>query len=37
LNGRLLIFDAKKTEWRSVRVRKDPECTVCGNRIQSQA
>jgi adenylyltransferase/sulfurtransferase len=30
LDGRLLIFDAKAAEWRSVRVRKDPECPVCG-------
>jgi adenylyltransferase/sulfurtransferase len=28
LNG-LLIFDAKKTEWRAVRARKDPACPVC--------
>ena len=25
----LLIFDAKKTEWRAVRVKKDPACAVC--------
>ena len=30
LDGRLLIFDAKSADWRSVRVRKDPECPVCG-------
>jgi len=30
LAGRLLILDAKSAEWRSVRVRKDPECPVCG-------
>ncbi|MFZ1909394.1 MAG: molybdopterin-synthase adenylyltransferase MoeB [Burkholderiales bacterium] len=29
LNGRLLMFDALRAEWRSVRVRKDPECAVC--------
>ena len=29
LNGRLLIFDAKAAEWRSVRLRKDPDCRVC--------
>ena len=29
LDGRLLLFDAKATEWRSVRVRKDAECAVC--------
>jgi adenylyltransferase/sulfurtransferase len=29
LNGRLLLLDAKQSEWRTVRVRKDPACTVC--------
>jgi adenylyltransferase/sulfurtransferase len=29
LSGRLLIFDAKSAEWRSVKVRKDPACAVC--------
>ncbi len=28
--GRLTIFDAKGTDWRSVRVAKDPACRVCG-------
>jgi adenylyltransferase/sulfurtransferase len=28
-NG-LLAFDAKKMEWRSMRVKKDPACPVCG-------
>jgi adenylyltransferase/sulfurtransferase len=28
----LQIFDAKRAEWRSVRVRKDPGCSVCGKR-----
>ena len=26
----LLIFDAKATQWRAVRVKKDPACPVCG-------
>jgi molybdopterin/thiamine biosynthesis adenylyltransferase len=30
LSGRLQIFDANSAEWRSVRVRKDPRCAVCG-------
>ena len=30
LNGRLLLLDAKLSEWRSVRVRRDPACAVCG-------
>jgi adenylyltransferase/sulfurtransferase len=31
----LMIFDAKKAESRSVRVKKDPACSVCGIRGQS--
>jgi len=30
LSGRLQIFDAKSAEWRSVKVKKDPACGVCG-------
>ena len=30
LNGRLLIFDARTADWRSVKVSKDPACAVCG-------
>jgi adenylyltransferase/sulfurtransferase len=29
LAGRLLLLDAKRAEWRTVRVRKDPACAVC--------
>ena len=29
LNGRLLLLDAKQSEWRTVRVKKDPACRVC--------
>jgi adenylyltransferase/sulfurtransferase len=29
LAGRLLVFDAAKTEWRSMRIAKDPACAVC--------
>ena len=28
----LQILDAKSAEWRSVRVKKDPACGVCGRR-----
>jgi len=28
--GRLLVVDAKSAEWRSIRVRRDPDCAVCG-------
>jgi adenylyltransferase/sulfurtransferase len=30
LDGRLLLLDAKQSEWRTVRVKKDPACAVCG-------
>jgi molybdopterin/thiamine biosynthesis adenylyltransferase/rhodanese-related sulfurtransferase len=30
LSGRLMIYDALDMTFRSVRVRKDPECPVCG-------
>ena len=30
LNGKLQVFDAKNAEWRSVRVKRDPACSVCG-------
>lgn len=29
LTGRLLLFDAERLEWRTVLLRKDPECPVC--------
>ena len=29
LNGRLLLLDAKQSEWRTVRVKRDPVCAVC--------
>ncbi len=32
LDGRLMIFDAKSAEWRTVKVRKDPACGVCGKK-----
>ena len=35
LSGKLVVFDAKTAEWRSVRVAKDPGCAVCGNRGQA--
>ncbi|MGH8681776.1 MAG: HesA/MoeB/ThiF family protein [Burkholderiales bacterium] len=30
LCGRLLLLDALRMEWRSIRLKKDPECKVCG-------
>jgi molybdopterin-synthase adenylyltransferase len=32
LSARLLSFDAKSAEWRSVKVAKDPACGVCATR-----
>ena len=32
LDGRLVMFDARSADWRSVRVKKDPECSVCAKR-----
>jgi adenylyltransferase/sulfurtransferase len=32
LDGRLVMFDAKSADWRSVRVKKDPGCSVCAER-----
>ncbi|MBL79241.1 MAG: molybdopterin biosynthesis protein MoeB [Nitrosomonadaceae bacterium] len=29
LNGRLMLLDALTMEWRSIKLNKDPECTVC--------
>lgn len=29
LSGRLLVFDALGTKWRTMKVRKDPNCRVC--------
>jgi adenylyltransferase/sulfurtransferase len=29
LSGRLMVIDAKSAEWRTMKVVKDPSCTVC--------
>ena len=29
--ARLQVFDAKSTDWRSIKVKKDPHCAVCGS------
>jgi molybdopterin-synthase adenylyltransferase len=31
LTGRLLLLDALNMEWRSIKLRKDPDCPVCGS------
>lgn len=30
MQGRLLLLDALSAEWRPIRLKKDPSCTVCG-------
>lgn len=30
MQGRLLLLDALSAEWRSIRLKKDPDCAVCG-------
>jgi adenylyltransferase/sulfurtransferase len=30
LKGRLLLLDGLTMEWRSINIRKDPDCAVCG-------
>ncbi|HVY06694.1 MAG TPA: molybdopterin-synthase adenylyltransferase MoeB [Burkholderiales bacterium] len=39
LTGRLLLLDALSMEWRSVKLKKDPQCAVCsaGNTAQRAA
>ncbi len=32
LHGRLLLVDALEMEWRSIRLRQDPDCPVCARR-----
>jgi adenylyltransferase/sulfurtransferase len=34
LDGRLLLFDAKRMEWRMLKVQRWPECPVCGKEGQ---
>jgi len=30
MQGRLLLLDALSAEWRTIRLKKDPSCSVCG-------
>jgi molybdopterin-synthase adenylyltransferase len=32
LCGRLLLLDALSMNWRSINLKRDPDCRVCGNR-----
>ncbi|MGH8494815.1 MAG: HesA/MoeB/ThiF family protein [Gammaproteobacteria bacterium] len=36
-HGRLLSFDALRAQWRSVALRRDPECPVCGSGLACTA
>lgn len=31
LTGRLLLFDALKFRWRELKLKKDPDCPICGD------
>ena len=33
LDGRLLLFEALTTEWRTIQLAKDPACRICGNAL----
>lgn len=35
LNGRLLVIDAGRMRFRTIEVRRDPQCPVCGTREQT--
>ena len=35
LSGRLLVADAKRMRFRTIEVRRDPECPLCGTRTQT--
>lgn len=35
LNGRLLLLDALAMEWRSIKLAKDPHCSICGKKAQA--
>ena len=37
LTGRLLMLDALTMEWRSVRLKRDPNCAVCGAGVPPSA
>jgi len=34
LQGRLLLLDVQAMEWRSIKLSRDTDCSVCGNRHQ---
>ena len=36
LVGRLLTFDAQSTRFAEVKVRRDPACPVCGEKVEPE-
>jgi hypothetical protein len=32
LHDRLLLWDAKRGDWQSVALKRDPNCVICGKR-----
>ncbi len=36
LAGRLLLLDARNMEWTSIRIKRNPECIVCGDRSATE-
>jgi adenylyltransferase/sulfurtransferase len=35
LNNRLLMLDGLRMEWNSIRLRRDPACPVCRDRMSA--
>ncbi len=33
LNGKLMLLDATDMQWRTIKLKSDPECPVCGSQI----
>jgi adenylyltransferase/sulfurtransferase len=34
IKGKLIVWDGRKTEFRTLHVRKDPDCQICGDKRQ---
>jgi adenylyltransferase/sulfurtransferase len=37
LVGRVLVLDALDMEWRTLKLRKDPQCPVCAGAVEADA
>jgi molybdopterin/thiamine biosynthesis adenylyltransferase len=37
LAGRLLVFDALKTKFRELKLRRDPKCPTCGDGVDPKS